>query len=58
MQHNLDRDDLAEVWRNAQHRRAEDIGSWLRCFFERRRQLESIDTEARYHQQGEATLLR
>ena len=44
-------DDLAEICRNAQHRRAEDIGGWLSYFFEKRRQLRSIDAEPRYLQQ-------
>jgi hypothetical protein len=32
-----DRDNQAEVWRNAQHRRAEDIAMWLRHFLGKRR---------------------
>jgi hypothetical protein len=35
--------DLAEVWRTAQQRRAEDIGAWLGQLFERRRRLKVAD---------------
>ena len=31
-----DDDNLAEIWRSAQHRRADDIYSWLTHFLERR----------------------
>jgi hypothetical protein len=30
--------DLAGIWRNAEQRRADDIGAWLRRIIERRRQ--------------------
>jgi hypothetical protein len=33
-----DGDNLAEIWRSAQHRRTEDIYSWFNRFFKRRRQ--------------------
>jgi hypothetical protein len=39
-----DRDNLAEVRRNAQHRRAEEMGMLLRHFLWRRRRLRSIDS--------------
>lgn len=42
-----DRDNLAEVWRNAQHRRAEEMGMLLRHFLWRRRRLRSIDSVTR-----------
>ena len=32
-QNNRDRDDMAVIWRNAQHRRNEDLRTWLRNFF-------------------------
>jgi len=37
-QHDYDCDNLAEIWRSAQHRRTEDIYSWFTHFFERGRQ--------------------
>jgi hypothetical protein len=40
-QQDSERDDLAEVWRSAQHRRAEEIYSWLTHFLNKRRQLKS-----------------
>jgi hypothetical protein len=43
-----DPDDLAEIWRSAQQRRAEDIGAWLGHFFERRRRLKASDTGVSY----------
>ena len=43
MQYQLNnRDSVAEVWRNAQHRRAEEVGMLLRHFLWRRRRLKSI----------------
>jgi hypothetical protein len=33
-QNNRDRDDMAGIWRNAQHRRNEDLRTWLRYFFQ------------------------
>ncbi len=38
---NAGHDDLAESWGRAQHRRAEDIYSWLTQFLERTRRRES-----------------
>jgi hypothetical protein len=32
----FDDDDLAEIWRSAQHRRAEDIYSWFTHFLNKR----------------------
>ena len=46
--HDLDGDDLAAIWRNAQHRRTEDVYSWFTRIFKTRRQLESHDTRPRY----------
>jgi hypothetical protein len=39
---------LAEVWRAAQQRRAEDIGGWLGQLFDRRRRLKVADDGAIY----------
>jgi hypothetical protein len=44
---NPDRDSLAEAWRNAQHRRAEEMGMLLRHFLWRRRRLKSIESVTR-----------
>jgi hypothetical protein len=49
-QNNLDKDDLAEIWRSAHSRRTEEIGNWLRHFFQRPRQIKAVDTGLRYHQ--------
>jgi hypothetical protein len=40
-QYDIDNDDLARIWRCAQHRRAEEIYSWLTRFLSKRRQLKS-----------------
>jgi hypothetical protein len=40
-QHDIDNDDLAKIWRCAQHRRAEEIYSWLTRFLSKRWQLKS-----------------
>jgi hypothetical protein len=45
---NTDPDGLAEVWRSAERRRAEDIDAWLRQWFEQRRRLKVADAEATY----------
>jgi hypothetical protein len=37
-QHDYEDDDLAVIWRSAQHRRSEDIYSWFTDFLERQRQ--------------------
>jgi hypothetical protein len=42
--HDLDGDDLAEIWRSAQHRRTEDVYSWFTNIFKKRQQLKSPDT--------------
>jgi hypothetical protein len=39
--------DLAEIWRTAEQRRAEDIGGWFGQLFERRR-LKVADDGAKY----------
>ena len=41
----LYRDDLAEIWRSAQQRRAEDIRSWLIDLFKKRSRIETVDAE-------------
>jgi hypothetical protein len=46
----LDGDDLATIWRRAQHRRTEDACSWFTNIFKKRRQLKSPDT--RPHDDG------
>jgi hypothetical protein len=43
-----DIDGLAEVWRIAEQRRAEDIGPWLGRFFEKSRRLKAPDVDAPY----------
>jgi hypothetical protein len=43
-------EDFAEVWRNAEQRRAEDIGGWLNSFFEQRRHLKAAKTESAFPQ--------
>ena len=45
---NTDPDGLAEVWRSAERRRAEDIDGWLRQWFEQRRRLKVSDAKATY----------
>jgi len=42
-----DPDGLAEVWRSAEQRRAEDIGEWFSRFFQPRR-LKTSDAQAQY----------
>jgi len=49
-QNQTDPDGLAEVWRNAGHRRAEDIGAWLGHVFEKQRRLKTSDAETQYPQ--------
>jgi hypothetical protein len=36
-------DNLAEIWRSAQRRRADDIYSWFTHFFQRQRRLKSSE---------------
>jgi hypothetical protein len=40
-----DCDDLAEIWRSAEQRRAEDIRAWLGRFFEQRKRVKASDAE-------------
>lgn len=40
---NRDRDELARLWRNAQHRRNEDLRAWLRHFFRKPKQSVSME---------------
>jgi hypothetical protein len=54
--HDFDDDDLAEIWRSAQHRRTEDIYSWFTHFFERRRKLKSTGGRPQ-HAQGHTSAL-
>jgi hypothetical protein len=44
--HDLDGDDLAEIWRNAQYRPSEDLYSWLLNIFKKRRPLKSSEPRA------------
>jgi hypothetical protein len=53
-QHDYDDDDLAGIWRSAQHRRTADIYFWVIHFFETRRQLKSNGGRPKYPQ-GHAT---
>jgi hypothetical protein len=46
--HDLEQDDLAEIWRSAQHRRTEDLGRWLAQYFERRQPTKTIETRPQY----------
>jgi hypothetical protein len=41
-----DPDGLAEVWRSAERRRAEDFGAWLSQWVERWRRLKVSDAQA------------
>jgi hypothetical protein len=45
-----DTETVAEIWRNAQQRRAEDIGIWFGQFIERRRRQKASDADAPYPQ--------
>jgi hypothetical protein len=45
-QNNIDPDGLAEIWRSAERRRAEDMGAWLNQWFEQRRRLKVSDAQA------------
>ncbi len=45
-QNNTDSDGLAEVWRSAERRRAEDIGAWLSQWFAQWRRLKVSDAQA------------
>jgi hypothetical protein len=54
---NHDCDDMAGIWRNAQLRRNEDLGTWLRYFFKQPEQPTSIDPESRLRRQRNATTL-
>jgi hypothetical protein len=44
------KDDLAEIWRSAQHRRTADVGSWLTKYVARRRSLSLRDDRPQYPQ--------
>lgn len=60
MQHgrvDFDDDDLAELWQSAQHRRTEDIYSWLTHFFERQRQSRSSESRSRLPQRRAVALI-
>ena len=43
-----DPDGLADVWRTAEQRRAEDIGAWLGHIFEQRCRLKVARAEGAY----------
>jgi hypothetical protein len=46
-------DDLiAEIWRNAQMRRAEDMSAWLRSYFELGRQRSAARDAVASHPEG------
>lgn len=44
-------DVIAEIWRNAQVRRAEDMSAWIRSYLETRRQ-QSDAPDAAPHSEG------
>jgi len=44
----FDQDDLAEIWRSAQHRRSEDLGRWLLQYFERQRLIKATEDRPQY----------
>lgn len=46
----FEQDDLAEIWRSAQHRRTEDVGGWLTKYVARWRSLKSRDDRPQYPQ--------
>jgi hypothetical protein len=45
-----DPDALADIWRSAERRRAEDIGTWLVRVFEKPRPLKAPDVDSAYPQ--------
>jgi hypothetical protein len=49
-QNQTDPDGLAEVWRSAEQRRAEDIRAWLGHVFEKWRRPKTSGAETRYPQ--------
>jgi hypothetical protein len=51
-----DEDNLAQIWRSAQHRRTGDIYFWFTHFFERRRQLKSSDPRPQFSQRRATAL--
>jgi hypothetical protein len=55
-QHEFDNDDLAKIWRSAQHRRAKEIYSWLTHFLNKRWQLKSTGGRPQ-HAQGHTSAL-
>ena len=54
--HHSDDDNLAQIWRSAQHRRTADIYSWFTHFFERHRQLKSSDPRSQFPQRRATAL--
>ncbi|MDX6559689.1 MAG: hypothetical protein QOF72_2738 [Blastocatellia bacterium] len=50
-------DNLADIWRSAQHRRADDIYSWLTHFLDTRRQLKSSDSRPQSMQRRATALV-
>ena len=45
-QNNIDPDSLAEIWRSAERRRAEDMGAWLGQWVEQRLRRKVSDAQA------------
>ena len=41
---------IADIWRNAEQRRAEDVGAWLGAFLKERRRVKASDGENPYPQ--------
>jgi hypothetical protein len=44
--HDFDGEELAEIWRRAEHRRTEDIRCWFAELFNKRRPLKSPDARS------------
>lgn len=55
-EHHPDHEDLAKIRRSAEYRRVQDLGNWLRLFFERRRQSKLSDIDHSVHDRGGARL--
>lgn len=45
--HDRDGDDLSDIWRSAQHRRSEEVWSWLTHLFKKQPKLKSPPLHAR-----------
>jgi hypothetical protein len=57
-QNKTDSDDLAEIWRSAERRRAEDIGAWLGHFFALWKRFKASGVEASYPQSEAGTWVK